>query len=177
MYRFITLPLPSRPLTADTPGHTEHVAGAEVLRLLQDMFHVPSHDRHLGVGRDASGAHYYDYLDVECAWKVNNPNRSARYCEFRKNVLEHRPQPCPRVHLKPEYESAVQTLAQIAGIDIDSRINETLLLHGTHAEHCYSILYEGLDPNLSSDGLFGRGTYFAEDGAKIDQYLGLPDVK
>lgn len=29
----------------------------------------------------------------------------------------------------------------------------------------------GLDPHLSKDGLFGKGTYLAEDAAKIDQYL------
>ena len=30
---------------------------------------------------------------------------------------------------------------------------------------------EGLDPHLSKGGLFGKGTYLAEDAAKIDQYL------
>ena len=31
--------------------------------------------------------------------------------------------------------------------------------------------FEGLVPRLSKDGLFGKGTYLAEDAAKIDQYL------
>ena len=31
--------------------------------------------------------------------------------------------------------------------------------------------FEGLVPHLSKDGLFGKGTYLAEDAAKIDQYL------
>ena len=35
----------------------------------------------------------------------------------------------------------------------------------------HGILFEGLDPHLSKDGLFGKGTYLAEDAAKIDQYL------
>ena len=46
-----------------------------------------------------------------------------------------------------------------------------LLLHGTKPSHLYDILFEGLDPHLSLDGLFGKGTYLAEDAAKIDQYL------
>jgi hypothetical protein len=43
-----------------------------------------------------------------------------------------------------------------------------LLLHGTDPRHLQSILFEGLLPNLARDELFGRGTYFAESGAKID---------
>ena len=35
----------------------------------------------------------------------------------------------------------------------------------------HGILFEGLDPHLSKDGLFGKGTYLAEAAAKIDQYL------
>ena len=49
--------------------------------------------------------------------------------------------------------------------------NEMLLLHGTKPEHLHNILFEGLDPHLSMDGLFGKGTYLAEDAAKVDQYL------
>ena len=35
----------------------------------------------------------------------------------------------------------------------------------------HGILFEGLGPHLSKDGLFGKGTYLPEDAAKIDQYL------
>ena len=44
---------------------------------------------------------------------------------------------------------------------------------GTKPEHLHSILFEGLDPILSREGLFGRGTYFAEHPAKIDQYVAV----
>jgi len=35
--------------------------------------------------------------------------------------------------------------------------------------HC--ILFEGLDPNVSLDGNFGKGVYFADNAAKSDQYV------
>ncbi|CAE7213394.1 unnamed protein product [Symbiodinium natans] len=54
---------------------------------------------------------------------------------------------------------------------LDASRNEMLLLHGTKPEHLHDILFEGLDPHLSKEGLFGKGTYLAEDAAKIDQYL------
>ena len=46
----------------------------------------------------------------------------------------------------------------------------TVLLHGTRPEFLYNILFEGLNPSVAANGLFGRGTYFAEDAGKIDQY-------
>jgi hypothetical protein len=47
--------------------------------------------------------------------------------------------------------------------------NEVLLLHGTKPEVVLSILQNSLDPDMARPGMFGRGTYFAEDSAKIDQ--------
>lgn len=162
-------------LTENTPGSAQHLASDVDIAYLQKLFHVPS-GVNLSKGRDASGQTWYDYLDVECAWRVRNPSKSKLYNEFREKVRE-----CSMeeghvdIVLKPAYEAAATTLAAHAGIELDYDINEMLLLHGTKAEYVYSILFQGLDPNLSTLGLFGRGTYFAEDGAKIDQYLGELD--
>lgn len=76
-------------------------------------------------------------------------------------------------HLRPEYAAAVQEREQN-----DTRLeplrreecNEVLLLHGTKPQVVLSILEKSLDPALARDGLFGRGTYFAEHLVKIDQY-------
>ena len=38
-----------------------------------------------------------------------------------------------------------------------------MLIHGTTPKPLYGILFEGLDPALSKKGLFGNGTYLAED--------------
>jgi hypothetical protein len=40
-----------------------------------------------------------------------------------------------------------------------------LALHKYQVMH--GILFEGLDPALARQGLFGAGTYFAEDAAKV----------
>ncbi len=34
----------------------------------------------------------------------------------------------------------------------------------------HGILFEGLDPQRARGGLFGKGTYFAANAAKIDHY-------
>jgi RNA:NAD 2'-phosphotransferase (TPT1/KptA family) len=44
---------------------------------------------------------------------------------------------------------------------------QVLLLHGTKPENLHSILFTGLDPEVSKEGLFGKGTYFAESAAKV----------
>jgi hypothetical protein len=78
-----------------------------------------------------------------------------------------------RVDLRPEYAEAMnQLLIGEAGRlePLDDSANEVLLLHGTRPEVVASILEKSLDPKLARAGLFGRGTYFAEHPAKIDQY-------
>ena len=46
---------------------------------------------------------------------------------------------------------------------LDCNPNEFMLIHGTTPKPLYGILFEGLDPALSKKGLFGNGTYLAED--------------
>ena len=58
------------------------------------------------------------------------------------------------------------------GIDsLDSKAGEVFLLHGTSGpDSLQSIIFEGLDPGIAHNGHFGRGVYFPESAAKIDQY-------
>merc|ERR1719313_83263 len=53
--------------------------------------------------------------------------------------------------------------------DLDPSINEVFLSHGSKPESVLAILSGGLNERFSG-GLFGNGTYFAEDVAKNDQY-------
>lgn len=53
----------------------------------------------------------------------------------------------------------------------DDKIHQVRLIHGTKPEYVYDILFDGLDPQLARNGLFGRGVYFAENAAKINQYV------
>jgi len=53
--------------------------------------------------------------------------------------------------------------------DLAANINEVYLMHGTRPENVMAILNSGLDERYSR-GIFGLGTYLAEDVAKCDQY-------
>lgn len=107
-----------------------------------------------------------DFFQVECAWRVTNPQRLARYQSFvqRLQSAADEKASAPLV-LREEYRQAVEQLPD----ETDPLANEVLLLHGTRPEALHSILFEGLDPALARSGLFGRGTYFAEHAAKVDQ--------
>ena len=46
-------------------------------------------------------------------------------------------------------------------------------MHATAPENVYPILFEGLDAGLARGGLYGRGVYFSDEGAKINQYASI----
>jgi len=56
-------------------------------------------------------------------------------------------------------------------LKVRSEKNEVVLLHGTNPSAVADIMCSGLDPKLARPGMFGRGTYLAEDAAKADQYM------
>jgi Poly(ADP-ribose) polymerase catalytic domain len=157
-----------------------YLVGEETRQKLQSLFHVPPQDsKELGHGRDSSKEMplgYYDYLHVEKAWRVDSPDQHVRQFDaFRaaqRTVLKGR----VRTKLRPEYARSVEELVEtemkyLAPLDIES--NELLLIHGTKPTVVASILKNNLDPGLAHAGLFGRGTYFAEHAAKIDQYVAI----
>lgn len=53
-----------------------------------------------------------------------------------------------------------------------SEQNEQFLFHGGPWSAIWSILQTGFDEKRASNGLYGRGCYFAEDPGKCDQYAG-----
>jgi len=50
-------------------------------------------------------------------------------------------------------------------------VNETYLLHGTSPGVILSIVTAGVNERFTTVALFGKGSYFAEDSAKVDQYV------
>ena len=83
-FEFITLNPnpPAPPSSPATPGHVEYLVDEPKRRLLQALFDVPPNTQ-LRTGRDyRDTGQDYDYLHVECAWKVNNPSRRARFQSF-----------------------------------------------------------------------------------------------
>jgi hypothetical protein len=53
--------------------------------------------------------------------------------------------------------------------ELSAEAGEVFLIHGTEPQNLYDILFLGLDPEVANNGHFGRGTYFADDAAEIDQ--------
>ena len=146
---------------------------------LQDLFTVPAGVQ-LGVGRDynigGGGPSDYDDLRVVDAWRILNPEKRKRYEEFAKQIGAQLSaagsSSATPVPLRPAHAQAAAALLQEEAARLEplsEGVNEALLLHGTKPEHLYSLLFEGLDPHLASEGLFGKGSYFAEDAAKVDQ--------
>ncbi|CAE8669573.1 unnamed protein product [Polarella glacialis] len=166
-FDFLTDAAPTPPPTAQTPGSVEYVVDEITRRQLQELFHIPF-GAELGTGRDnRERSTPYDYLHVECAWRVANPQRQKRFKDFCRG--------CPRGEAVEtalwDAQEKLMTSASLRDRPLDHGSNQVLLLHGTKPEHLYDILFEGLDPKVSHKGLFGRGTYLAEDAAKVDQYL------
>lgn len=68
-----------------------------------------------------------------------------------------------------------QTKLSLAGAllpgPVDRHLNESWFLHGSRPELILSVLQNGFNERLcTTQGLFGGGTYLAEDAAKVDQY-------
>ena len=153
----------------------EFLVGDETLRRLQRLFDVDYNDsKQLGIGRDANSKvpkGYYDSLKVQRAWRVRPPTQTvAQYEAFR---AEQRSKGHAPTRLRQEHAEGVRKLLRGEKGQLEplcEEANELLLLHGTKAEIVSSILAKSLDPGLARQGLFGKGTYFAEHPAKIDQY-------
>ena len=115
----------------------------------------------------------YDSLVVVGAWSIVNQARKLQFEAARSRV---RLGPVQGRGPSPLSERHAAASSQLPGPDLDRGVGETRLLHGTKPQHLHCILYEGLDPEKAANGLFGRGTYFAEDAGKIDQYAAV-DVR
>jgi hypothetical protein len=90
--------------------------------------------------------------------QVPGSSRSSRRCLFRDGF-------------------ETQT-ARLPG-DLSTQTNEHYLLSGVPCSTVPLLVQNGADERFSGSNagtMFGEGVYFAEDGAKIDQYVGSPDV-
>ena len=140
----------------------------------------PSDSTQLGKGRDAGGWRGIPEdrraLTLERAWRVQNVNLWRRYdAEVRsivtkmiKNVPVERTRP---ISFRPEFDDATTALPG----KLDYTANEHYLLHGAPKCVVRNILLNGPNERYSGANagtMFGEGCYFAEDSAKIDQYVG-----
>lgn len=122
---------------------------------------------HLGTGRDVVEAGIYNDLKLKRAWRVEHKYQWRRYevernCMFER-LLKHPP---PPVQLRFELKRCSDALPDM----LLKEVNECHLLHGTKCESVLAMLQNGLNERFSR-GIFGNGTYFAEDAGKCDQYV------
>jgi len=144
------------------------VSGRE-LEALRAFMHVPD-PQNLGIGRDVKEKERYKSLQLVYAWKVSKPNKRPVY-EAKKQQVESDMRLAGKVMPLPIINTKLDAVA--AQLGVDDSVNEKILLHGTKPEIVLTILQNGLNERLSG-GLFGSGSYLAEDPSKIDQYC-TPD--
>eukprot|EP00747_Dinoflagellata_sp_TGD_P022504 gnl/TRDRNA2_/TRDRNA2_129150_c0_seq1.p1 gnl/TRDRNA2_/TRDRNA2_129150_c0~~gnl/TRDRNA2_/TRDRNA2_129150_c0_seq1.p1 ORF type:complete len:363 (+),score=45.30 gnl/TRDRNA2_/TRDRNA2_129150_c0_seq1:110-1198(+) len=140
----------------------------------------------LGRGRDIDpDLAVYSRLELKEAWSIDHMIDTRRYATakneldiFVQQLRAHQPLGTPKGGKSgfPKVEVAAHAMAkaQALGLETRSDLNEVILFHGTKPENLAAILANGLNERLST-GLFGRGTYLAEDAGKCDQYMGNAD--
>ena len=152
-------------ITKQEEGSTfdeEFVASEQTTRRLTALFRMKSSGYSLGRGKPDG---YFDDLEVVRAWRVKHRERRERY-EARRESVAAAPS---RVDVALEGTKDLVDSGDVE--ELDASKNEVLLLHGTRAEVVHGILERSLDPGLARGGLFGSGTYFADDASKIEQYV------
>ena len=138
--------------------HPDYVA-------LQAMFHqsMKSHRASLCSAKWCN-APDVDILSIE---EVLNSKMQSLYESARSGEARDRnPQGCPQIKGISAWQCSNDKAEQVC-------LNEYLLFHGCPVEAVDSIAREGFDPQLGGQavgGMFGKGTYFAENASKSDLY-------
>lgn len=113
----------------------------------------------------------YTYLDLVGVWRMENPLLWRNYAVERRNmreILTKRGIVAPPFEERELLKAALQHLPGHKSMYKD--VNETYLIHGTGPDVILSIGTNGVNERFTSAALFGKGSYFAEDAAKNDQY-------
>ena len=160
------------PAPATGPSDEERLfrVSGPLLEALKRLLEVsPEGRRELDIGcdcRDRKPAGYYDNLDPVDAWTIRHAERDVLYASFRDQLRAS-----TRTELRPAHAAAVEALVAAGARRPLASANEVILLHGTQPDVVRAILKGSLDPDMGWGGYFGRGTYFAEDSVKINQYV------
>lgn len=123
----------------------------------------------LGVGRDVQEAGRYSRLALASAWRVENPGLWRRYATERQRIRNEIQGRHIRVS-DPKIRAELQSSWEKMPGKLDRVINEVRLFHGTKPDTLLAILSNGPNERFSG-GIFGSGTYLAEDAGKSDQYV------
>ncbi|CAE7478413.1 Tnks [Symbiodinium natans] len=120
-------------------------------------------------GRDQRAPGRHSGFQLHAAWRLQHPGLWGKYAMERENLrqvdLKSISGAVPPAQLRREYVEMAEKLPA----ELFSDINEVFLSHGTAPESILPILSGGMNERFSG-GLFGNGTYLAEDIGKNDQY-------
>eukprot|EP00743_Colponemidia_sp_Colp-15_P009984 GILK01010955.1.p1 GENE.GILK01010955.1~~GILK01010955.1.p1 ORF type:complete len:1401 (-),score=269.56 GILK01010955.1:37-3882(-) len=144
---------------------------ADVKKEMQSLFDKCCNVHTLGHGRDQQQAGSYSQLEVHTVWRVENFKLWNKFMA-RKMELKS---------LGKGVKGATGTGTETVSTDQDSwvrdtqlngRLNEKFLFHGTDAVVADIICEHGFDERVAAlGGMFGAGIYFAEQSSKSDQYV------
>jgi hypothetical protein len=147
------------------PGYATYLSDWKKLEVVQNMMAV---DPDLMKGYTGSR---YDDIDIVGLWQIGNDVQREKYDAAKERIKKESPK-------ESEYDipqSYQDQMNQLSNKSLDADAGECFLLHGTRPENLHGILFEGHDTALANNGNFGRGIYFAENAAKIDQYSSKDD--
>ena len=137
-----------------TPVSVEYLVTEFTRRSLPDLFEIPPYID-LSVGCDICEGGDHDHLRVECAWRVSNLVKKARYRAFMpKGASLGQPSLALRKAFAEAGGALFKPLPALSKA-WERGPNEFMLVHGTKPEHHYEVIFEGLDPALNRCGLFG----------------------
>jgi len=123
-------------------------------------------------GKDQRTALDYKGFDLARAWRIQHLGLWGKYAMERENLRKYEITSLEANGIKlqhPQIRFKFQDMAQKLPGTLDASVNEVYLSHGSKPESVMAILSGGLNERFSG-GLFGNGTYLAEDVAKNDQY-------
>uniref|UniRef100_A0A0G4F879 Poly [ADP-ribose] polymerase n=1 Tax=Chromera velia CCMP2878 TaxID=1169474 RepID=A0A0G4F879_9ALVE len=129
-------------------------------------------------GRDRSAVPQHRSLEVAAAWRIEHPVLWAKFCvergqvcAFLNDLRDQEGVGSVLLTKSPNISTVLKAATEkLPGDCFEGEAGEVRLLHGTKANLVTAILSGGLNERYS-EGLFGRGTYFAEDATKCDQYV------
>ncbi|CAE7244256.1 TNKS2 [Symbiodinium sp. CCMP2456] len=148
---------------------------SDTLDRVKQLF-VVTMPQELGKGRDAQKyGRSYQNLEVTCAWRLEYPSQWLKYAAERNsvnmNMQQLRRQAIPLQTWTSKLEEASKNMPGT----LHAEVGERFLLHGTNPARILDILHQSFSDKLASlNGMFGAGSYVAEDPEKIDQYT-TPD--
>ena len=144
------------------------VTEQEILLKLEGLLNksLPRHD-----GTPCLCLHGGSRFRVIEAYQVTNRDLWRRYERHVQGIYDkHEKHRILPQKINPPVGEALTEFAE--EIDVNLLGNERLLFHGTRSfEIAQKIAAEGFDPRIAhSNGLYGRGTYFASQTCKSAQY-------